>query len=101
MSRALQRLAKAGRHTAFHASCGSIVLTGMIAIATAGDLGPYAPLLIAIGFYLVIFGALAELLLGARTVIAQLARGVLHRKALSLRRAPFVPVPGLGSEAQR
>jgi len=65
------------QHTAFHALAVSGVITGGIVLVTAGDLGPWAPMLLALGLYLIVFCVLAEGLLA-------LAAGV---RWLSQRRA--------------
>ncbi|WP_423383571.1 hypothetical protein [Burkholderia sp. LMG 32019] len=74
-------LAKRGRHTTLHVAVVTLLATAGFIMFTAGDLGPMAPLVIAIAFYLIFAAVAAELALGVATVIRNLARLALRRAA--------------------
>jgi hypothetical protein len=73
------RLAGPGQRTGFHAVFVAAIATGVGVLATAGDLGPYAPMLIALGIYAIVFGMAAEGVMLARWLIARWARWSLTR----------------------
>jgi len=68
-----------GRHTAIHVTAISLLATAAFIILTAGDLGPMAPLVIAIAFYLVFAAVTAEIALGVTTMTRSIARRTLRR----------------------
>ncbi|WP_152754285.1 hypothetical protein [Burkholderia cepacia] len=57
----------------------TLLATAGFIIFTAGDLGPMAPLVIAIAFYLVFAAVAAEVALGVTTVTRSIARRTLRR----------------------
>lgn len=65
------------RHVGVHCLCISAFCTGLAMCATAGDLGPFAAPLIAIGLYAMFFAAAAEILLAVRYGLAKLGRRFL------------------------
>ncbi|WP_058035193.1 hypothetical protein [Burkholderia pseudomallei] len=79
LRRFLTWLAKRGRHTTFHVVVVSLLATAAFIMFTAGDLGPMAPLVIAIAFYLIFAAVAAELTLGVAGAIRILARRALRR----------------------
>lgn len=79
MNGMLISLAEPGRYAVFHALTLACALTGGIVLLTAGDLGPLAPLLLAMGLYLTLFAVLAESALGLRRIAAALAARRLGR----------------------
>lgn len=60
MSSLLHRLAAPGMHTGLHVSSVAAIVTGCAVLVTAGDLGPFAPMLLACGLYLIFFGFTVE-----------------------------------------
>ena len=70
-----------GPNTAFHAGSLAAIATGSAVLVTAGDLGPYAPMLLALGFYVVFFGLFAEAAFIARHLAAAGARRLLRDRA--------------------
>lgn len=78
MSRFLRVASRPGRHTAFHATSLAAIATGACVLVTASDLGPYAPMLLALGFYAIFFGVFAEAAFLARKLIAAGARALLR-----------------------
>ncbi|MBN3506385.1 hypothetical protein [Burkholderia cenocepacia] len=57
----------------------TLLATAAFIIFTAGDLGPMAPLVIAVAFYLVFAAVAAEVALGVATVTRSIARRTLRR----------------------
>lgn len=68
-----------GRHTGIHVTAFTLLATAAFIIFTAGDLGPMAPLVIAVAFYLVFAAVAAEVALGVATVSRSIARRTLRR----------------------
>lgn len=62
------------RHNTFHLVSLALCAIGMFVVATATDLGPFAPPLLAMGIYLVLFSILLQLFFWGK---------VLLRKALA------------------
>ncbi|WP_155713126.1 hypothetical protein [Burkholderia stagnalis] len=79
--RFLNWLAQRGRHTTLHVAVITLLSTAGFIMFTAGDLGPMAPLVIAIAFYLIFAAVAAEMALGVATVIRYLARRAIRRAA--------------------
>lgn len=68
-----------GRHTAIHVTAFTLLATAAFILFTAGDLGPMAPLVIAIAFYLVFAAVAAELALGLTAMTRSIARRTIRR----------------------
>jgi hypothetical protein len=84
----VQTAAQPGSHISFHSSCLASVATGTAVLLTAGELGPYAPMLLALGFYAIFFGLCAEAVFLTRLGIAALAgRWLRTRGVCSARRS--------------
>lgn len=79
MRPALVALASPGSYAAFHAITLACALTGGFVLLTAGDLGPWAPLLLAMGMYSILFAAVAQLALALRRIAAAIALRKLAR----------------------
>lgn len=73
MNITLASLSQTGDRIQFHVFVIAFMLTGAFMVWTASDLGAMAPLVISMGIYAILFGALAEALLGIRLVIARIA----------------------------
>jgi hypothetical protein len=80
--RFLTAAATRGRHTVLHAGVLALIATAVFMMVTSGDMGPMAPLIIALAFYL-IFGAIAiEVILGLFALGRWLAAKALARTAV-------------------
>ena len=66
----LKNLAQYGRWTSFHLACLAAFLTGLFIASTAGELGPFTPLLVSLGVYAMLFAVIAEILLILRWAIS-------------------------------
>ena len=60
MKTIVRLLHRRGEHSAFHIFAVSSFLLGFFIALTAADMGPFAPLLIAIGIYAAVFSIFAE-----------------------------------------
>lgn len=74
MTRLMVAMAAPGRYTAFHAAVIAVAVTGAIVLVTAGDLGAFSPMLLALGFYAICFGLIAEGVFGLRKLASYAAR---------------------------
>ena len=78
MNRILKRIAVSKKHSIFHLVCIVLALQSIVIIFTATDLGPFAPLFVACGFYVAIFSILLELTywisLGMQNLAGRLAK---------------------------
>lgn len=79
MRRLLIALAEVGRYSAFHCFVIALAGTGAAICLTAGDLGPFAPLLISQGIFLVLLALLVEAFWWSRVAVAAAARRLLAR----------------------
>ncbi|MDF0506758.1 hypothetical protein POK33_39075 [Burkholderia cenocepacia] len=70
-----------GRYTTIHVAASTLLATAAFIIFTAGDLGPMAPLVIAIAFYLVFAAVAAEVALGVTAATRMIARRTLRRSS--------------------
>ncbi len=68
-----------------HTLAAAALATSLSILGTAGDLGPFAPMLIALGFYLALFGLVIYVGLAARAVLRAAAR---RRDGRAAQRAP-------------
>lgn len=63
------------RHNSYHLVSLALCALGIFVVATATDLGPFAPPLLAMGIYIVVFSILLQLLfwlrVAARRVLAK------------------------------
>lgn len=80
MTRGLVLLAEVGRHSGFHCCLLGVAGTGLAICLTAGDLGPFAPLLISQGIFLVFLALLIEVIWWLRIGVATIARRLLARR---------------------
>ncbi len=80
MTGLLNSAATIGRYVVLHTVAVAIILTGVVMLLTATELGPVAAFIVALGLYMVIFGACIELLFGLRFVLAVGARLVVGAK---------------------
>jgi hypothetical protein len=67
------RLIGAGPHPFFHTLTLATICTGIFVLLTAGDLGPFSPMLLCIGIYVIFFGLVAELIFGVSTLAGWIA----------------------------
>lgn len=74
-------LGSRGRYTTIHVATFTLLTTAAFIIFTAGDLGPMAPLVIAIAFYLVFAAVAAEIALVVAAVTRVIARRTLRRSS--------------------
>ena len=65
-----------------HAFAAGALATSALMVATAGELGPMGPLVIAQAFYLATFALTVEGALLARVVVAAARRAVQRRRAV-------------------
>jgi hypothetical protein len=79
MIRALHSAATPGKYVVLHITVTAIIITSLVMILSAGELGPVAAFVIPFGMYAFIFGACIELLFWSRLAIAALARYILNR----------------------
>lgn len=70
-----------GRYTSVHVAACTLLATAAFIIFTAGDLGPMAPLVIAIAFYLVFAAVAAEIALAIAAMARMIARRTLRRSS--------------------
>jgi hypothetical protein len=77
----LARVATSSQYTAFHATAFAATATGCSILVTAGDLGPWAPMLLALGFYAIFFGVFAEAAFWFRKFLLTLAGRLLLARA--------------------
>lgn len=57
---------------AFHATFLALAFTGLVMMFTGSDLGPYGPMLIALGIYMLILAVVAEGLMGGFKLVQRL-----------------------------
>jgi hypothetical protein len=57
-----------------HTLAAATLATSLTILGTAGDLGPFAPMLIAVGLYLAVFGMLIYLGLAGRALVRAMTR---------------------------
>jgi len=69
MKQALQTLLNGTRWSCFHVCMFGLTMTGLMLAFSAGDLGPFAPLLVAEGIALVFFSACCEFVFFARLLL--------------------------------
>lgn len=62
------------RHASFHTLCVGGVAFGLFIAFTAGELGPFAPLLISQGLYLTMFGLFLEAIFWLRKLGQRLSK---------------------------
>jgi hypothetical protein len=79
--RFLSTVAKPGKHTVLHAAVLTLIATAIFMMATAGEMGPMAPLIIALSFYLVFAAVAVEAFLGLFSLGRWFARQCLRKYA--------------------
>ncbi|PZR38291.1 hypothetical protein, partial [Paraburkholderia fungorum] len=72
--RILSAVASRGRYCVLHATVLTLIATAIFMMATSGDLGPMAPLIIAGSFYLIFAAVAIEAFLGLFALLRWLAR---------------------------
>lgn len=66
----------------FHATAIGVAVTGVIMMFTGPDLGPYGPIMIALGIYALICAMMVELVYGLFRVARRLQGGRAVRAAI-------------------
>lgn len=61
MKKILIALGTEGRHFTFHCFAVAIALLGAFILSSAADMGPFMPLLVSAGIYIVVFAIALEL----------------------------------------
>lgn len=80
MSGFLNSTATLGKYVVLHVVAAAIIITGVVMLLSATELGPVAAFIVALGLYMVIFGVCIELLFGLRCALAFGARLVVGAK---------------------
>lgn len=79
--RFLSTVANPGKHTILHAAVLTLIATAIFMMATAGEMGPMGPLIIALSFYLIFAAVTIEAFLGLFSLGRWLARRGLRKYA--------------------
>lgn len=77
----LEHLSPPGKHLAFHSMALATLLTGILMLLTAGQLGPVQMFVVPMGLYTVFAGLVAEIIFWIGYVIARLSAYFAKRKA--------------------
>ena len=79
MNTTLRILATPGKYAAFHSLALAIILTGVLILLSASELGTVQIFMVPLGLYAVFMGVCCELLFGLRFLIAFFARYIQNR----------------------
>lgn len=74
MNKIILSLETPGKYLVFHISAMSVILTGIVMLLSASELGPVAAFIVPLGLYTVILGMCVELLFGLRFAISAATR---------------------------